>query len=140
LALPQWGIASANLRGASATSGHELPAARSEAGIILAQGPETPEQRRARELQKAKQAPPVQKSGPPPQVPGQRPAGPTVQPQGAPPIQNVQPRTVPNVQPRAPAVAQPAGQPTPQGAREVDPRNLPKNVQPKNVQPKAGPV
>src|SRR6266550_705733 len=132
-AMPQWGAA---LDSAGAREG----------AIIVAQAPppnEIPEQRRLREMQKAKQQPPAQK-GPPVQnvqpPPVQRPPVQNVQPppvqrppvqNAQPPQQNLQPQPLPkNVQPKAvqPAIAQPQ---TP----SVDPRALPKNVQPKNVQP-----
>src|SRR5438552_12865466 len=118
-AMPQWGAA---LDSAGAREG----------AIIVAQAPppnETPEQRRLRELQKAKQAPPAQK-GPPVQnvqpPPVQRPPVQNVQPPvQRPPVQNVQP----------PPVQRPPVQNAQPPQQNLQPQPLPKNVQPKAVQP-----
>src|SRR2546430_6197565 len=111
-AMPQWGAA---LDSAGAREG----------AIIVAQAPppnETPEQRRLREMQKAKQQPPAQK-GPPVQ---------NVQPPPVqrPPVQNVQPPPVqrPPVQNAQPPVQRQPVQNVPPPQQNLQPQPLPKNV------------
>ena len=111
LALPQWGITAGNARD-------------KDGAIVVAQGNETPEQKRARE-QKGKQQPQQQqqppKGAPPPPPQTNRPPPP-------PPTQNVQPKVLPKSNP---VLGQPSG--NPQG-QQNDPR-FRKDGQPKGGQP-----